>query len=99
MLQQVGGSATVTLNGYSDPNCQGGDIIVVQESAGQFVALSAMCPHQWCDVQYNGPGQGFSCPCHGAQFDITGKSAGIRTSRPLAVLTTCADSNGVTVSW
>jgi Rieske Fe-S protein len=95
----VGGSATVTVNGFSDTNCQGGDIIVVQESAGQYVALSAMCPHQWCDVQYDGPGQGFTCPCHQAHFDITGKSAGIRTSRPLQVLKACADSNGVTVSW
>jgi cytochrome b6-f complex iron-sulfur subunit len=93
------GNVTITISGYSDPSCGMGDVIVVQ-TGSQLVALSAACPHQCCDVNYNGGGQwAFSCPCHGAQFDLTGKSAGIRTSKPLAVLQVCQDANGVHVSY
>ena len=97
----VGGYTTLSPNGYSDPNCQDGNIIVVQASAGQYVAFSAACPHACCDVSYSsGGGQWvFRCPCHGAQFDITGASAGIRTSQSLTALNVCADATGVTVSW
>jgi Rieske Fe-S protein len=48
-------------------------------------------------VTFNG--SNFHCPCHGAQFDLTGASAGIRTNQPLTSLNVCADQNGVTVSW
>ena len=82
--------------GYSDPSCGQPDIIVVN-SSGSFIALSAGCSHQCCVVQFTG--SDFYCPCHGAQFSLTGQSAGIRTSQPLTKLNTCADSTGVTVSW
>jgi nitrite reductase/ring-hydroxylating ferredoxin subunit len=93
-----GGHATVSANGYSDPNCGSGNIIVVQVGSGQYVAFSSACPHACCDVSVSGGI--FKCPCHGAQFDLmTGQSAGIRTNQPLPQLMVCADANGVTVSW
>ncbi len=99
-LMKVGGNTTVSPNGYSD--CGSGQVIVIQSSAGKYVALGTACPHACCDVNYYGGGGSqwvFSCPCHGAQFDITGKSAGIRTNQPLPSLMVCADSTGVTISW
>jgi cytochrome b6-f complex iron-sulfur subunit len=35
-----------------------------------FRALSLICPHLGCEVQETGAG--FSCPCHGSQFDQNG---------------------------
>ena len=96
-LQSVGGSVAVQAPGYSDPSCGQPDIVVVNQAAGNYIAVSAACPHACCTVQYTG--SNFYCPCHGAQFDTTGKSAGIRTNQPLAKLTVCADTTGVTVSW
>jgi cytochrome b6-f complex iron-sulfur subunit len=95
----VGGSVTVYPTGYADPACGEPFIIVVQPSAGQYVALSAMCPHACCEVSYTGKTPwAFRCPCHGAEFDLTGKSAGIKTKRPLPVLSVRSDSCGVYVT-
>jgi Rieske Fe-S protein len=97
-LQSVGGHVALQANGYSDPNCQQSDVVVVLVAAGQYVAYGAGCPHACCVVTYNG--NNFHCGCHGAQFDVmTGTSAGIRTNQPLPSLKVCADANGVTISW
>jgi Rieske Fe-S protein len=96
-LQNVGGSTKVSANGYSDPNCGSSSVFVIQTSAGKYVAFSSACPHACCDVNFTG--SGFHCPCHQAQFDMNGVSAGIRTNQPLPSLMVCADANGVTISW
>jgi Rieske Fe-S protein len=87
---------TLNANGYSDPVCQKSGIIVIQHAAGQFVALSTSCTHACCPVNFDG--SGFSCPCHGATFDITGAPTGGPTNVPLASLQVCSDSCGVTVT-
>jgi thiosulfate dehydrogenase [quinone] large subunit len=45
----------------------GGPGFVVQPTAGQFKAFSAICPHAGCTVEFQG--NAFVCPCHGSQFD------------------------------
>jgi Rieske Fe-S protein len=98
-LASVGGNVVVTRRGYSDPSCGSNYIIVVQSSPGQYVALSAMCPHACCLVPYTGKTPwAFRCQCHGAEFDLTGKSARIRTKRPLPTLPVRSDSCGVYVT-
>ncbi len=61
----VGGAASFTDPATSQP------AYVVQHRAGQFAAFSAVCTHQGCTVNFSGPGNQFSCPCHGALFDAT----------------------------
>jgi thiosulfate dehydrogenase [quinone] large subunit len=46
---------------------------VLQLSAGQFSAFSAICPHQQCTVGFVSPSEGFACPCHGSRFSADGK--------------------------
>jgi thiosulfate dehydrogenase [quinone] large subunit len=59
----VGGSAT-----FNDPRT-GDPAVVVQPSAGTFVAFDAVCPHEGCTVAYVAPDRLFVCPCHGSRFN------------------------------
>ena len=64
-LANVGGIAAVGNLG-SKP------VAVVRTGATAYTALSRICTHAGCDI--NVASGGFSCPCHGSQFDSQGKA-------------------------
>lgn len=45
-------------------------VVVTQPTSGDFVGLSAVCPHQNCLVNQV-TDQKIICPCHGSEFSIT----------------------------
>lgn len=45
-------------------------VVVTQPTSGDFVGLSAVCPHQNCLVN-EVTDQKIICPCHGSEFSIT----------------------------
>ena len=49
-----------------------GNVLVARTSHDAFSALSATCTHQGCAITGHS-GQTFVCPCHGAQFDSSGR--------------------------
>jgi len=53
---------------FNDPRT-GDPAVVVQPSAGTFVAFDAVCPHEGCTVAYVPPEKLFVCPCHGSRFN------------------------------
>jgi thiosulfate dehydrogenase [quinone] large subunit len=55
-----------------DPNTGHTDW-VLQLQAGQFSAFDSTCPHQGCEVHFDSPSDGFTCPCHGSRFDAHGQ--------------------------
>jgi thiosulfate dehydrogenase [quinone] large subunit len=59
----VGGAAS-----FSDPRT-GDPSIVIQHTAGKFVAFDAVCPHAGCTVEYAQSANLIVCPCHGSQFN------------------------------
>jgi thiosulfate dehydrogenase [quinone] large subunit len=59
----VGGAARFTDPASGDP------ALVVQPSAGTFLAFDAVCPHAGCTVDYSTQEGLFICPCHGSQFN------------------------------
>ena len=59
----VGGAAS-----FSDPRT-GDPSIVIQATAGKFVAFDAVCPHAGCTVEYDQSASLIVCPCHGSQFN------------------------------
>jgi thiosulfate dehydrogenase [quinone] large subunit len=59
----VGGSASFTDPRTGDPS------IVIQATAGKFLAFDAVCPHAGCTVAYDQSAAVIACPCHGSQFN------------------------------
>ena len=45
----------------------------VMNNHGQVRAVSRICTHMGCAVDFNTNEQHFVCPCHGAEFDIHGR--------------------------
>lgn len=99
-LRNVGGTVTTKgPTGYSDPSCHLDLFIVVQPTAGTYVAFSAGCPHQCCTVAYNKAHSEFLCPCHGSTFNMSGQVTGGPAPNGLQKLSVCADDCGVYVSF
>jgi Rieske Fe-S protein len=48
------------------------NVWIFRDSLG-FYAVSAFCPHLGCIVSENPKAFGFICPCHGSQFDASGR--------------------------
>lgn len=42
--------------------------------AGDFIALSSICPHLGCQVRWESQNDRFFCPCHNGVFDPSGKA-------------------------
>lgn len=64
----------------------------VCRDAGGLYAVSARCTHQGCTVDPDA--SGFSCPCHGATFDINGQNPTSPAGSPLPHYALCVDSSG-----
>jgi len=48
-----------------------------------LLALSDRCTHLGCGVQAAASGSGYSCPCHGSAFTLTGEVVRGPAARPL----------------
>jgi cytochrome b6-f complex iron-sulfur subunit len=47
--------------------------VVVRKRGGELVALSAVCTHLGCIVQWQNDRQYFLCPCHAGRYSAEGK--------------------------
>jgi Rieske Fe-S protein len=47
-----------------------------RDTAEDFIALSATCPHLGCRVHWEAAHSRFFCPCHNGTFDQTGVATG-----------------------
>jgi Rieske Fe-S protein len=65
-LADVGGSAVIQPENFDT------SIIVVRRDASTLEALSAICSHLGCTVEYDRPDDEIECPCHGSRYDFTG---------------------------
>ena len=86
-LGSVGGYALV-----------GGKTIVFRTGDSKFLALSLVCTHKKCEVEYNG--SDFECPCHGSTYSKTGKVTNGPATKNLRTYKTTysADDNTLTIS-
>jgi cytochrome b6-f complex iron-sulfur subunit len=51
----------------------------VVNDAGEIRALSSVCTHMGCTLQFRSDWQDLRCPCHGASFDLQGELANGRS--------------------
>lgn len=66
-LEQISGKIQVQAD--STP------IVVIRKpsQSGALVALNPTCPHAGCQVDWQKDNNKFVCPCHGSEFDPSGK--------------------------
>jgi Rieske Fe-S protein len=69
------------------------DGFFVIRRGGQLIALSSICTHMGCKVKEQ-PDKSYVCPCHGSEYDATGKVTGGPAIHNLAELPTSIDANG-----
>lgn len=58
-------------------------VIVTEEKTIENYGLNAVCTHLGCVVPWNSGENKFMCPCHGSQYDNTGKV--VRGPAPLSL--------------
>ena len=66
-LASVGGSAVIRAGGAT--------IIIVRTGDATVSALSDICTHESCNVDYSPSSMLLVCPCHGSEFRLTGAVA------------------------
>lgn len=66
-------------------------IVVTEDKEIADYGINAVCTHLGCVVPWNGSENKFVCPCHGSQYDKTGKV--VRGPAPLSLALVHADVN------
>jgi cytochrome b6-f complex iron-sulfur subunit len=57
-----------TIGGYG----YSGNVIIIHTAANEYIALSKICTHQNCTVDYNKSAKILPCYCHGSEFNLSG---------------------------
>ena len=76
---------------------RGKPAVLLQNKAGEYLALSAVCTHLGCVVQWQVEKGEFLCPCHGGRFAPTGSVLGGPPPRPLESLPVTVDGDQLRV--
>ncbi len=74
-----------------------GLFLVTRTGASSFTAVTAQCTHQACVVSL-GTGTSYVCPCHGSEFDTSGRVIVGPASVPLRQFQTQFANNILTIS-
>lgn len=75
----------------------GSAAVLVRKRGGGLVALSAVCTHLGCIVQWEKEKQGFLCPCHAGRFTADGTVISGPPPKPLVKLPLAVAGGKVTV--
>jgi cytochrome b6-f complex iron-sulfur subunit len=88
-LTEIGGILLFTLG-------SGQTFFVMRVSETELRALTAICTHQSCTVEWD-TSEKFVCPCHGSQFDATGAVLRGPAATPLRTFNTMLAGDTLTV--
>jgi Rieske Fe-S protein len=58
-------------------------IAISRDDLGTLHAVSSVCTHVGCEVEWNGDEKTWDCPCHGSRFSSTGEVLHGPAMRPL----------------
>jgi len=74
---------------YPVVKCDPTYVVVEGDSTLRNYGINAVCTHLGCVVPWNASENKFMCPCHGSQYDETGKV--VRGPAPLSLALANAD--------
>lgn len=75
----------------------GSAAVLVKTKGGDLIALSAVCTHLGCIVQWQKERQEFLCPCHAGHYTAEGEVITGPPPKPLQRLTVTVANGTVTV--
>ncbi len=75
----------------------GASAVVVHKQGGAVVALSAVCTHLGCIVQWQKDKQEFLCPCHAGRYTADGTVISGPPPRPLPKLPVAVSNGTITI--
>lgn len=85
LAEHNGGDRTLAQGLKGDPTY----IVVKEDKTVANYGINAVCTHLGCVVPWNASEDKFICPCHGSQYDATGKV--VRGPAPLSLALVHAD--------
>lgn len=96
-------SIDLTESKYSSLTSVGGvvlanNIYIVRANQSSYIALSRICTHAGCSVDFNSSNSRFVCPCHGGVYDISGKVVSGPPPSPLAQYQTSLSGTTLTIT-
>lgn len=59
-------------------------VALYRDEEGSLHAVSSVCTHVGCEVEWNGDEKVWDCPCHGSRFSPKGEVLRGPAMRPLA---------------
>lgn len=68
--------------------------VLFKRSDGTLAAYSMLCTHVCCEVNYEPASSMFYCPCHGSEFNSSGKVVRGPASAPLPSVQLTVDASG-----
>jgi cytochrome b6-f complex iron-sulfur subunit len=77
---------------------EGDTVMVIRMDATTVIAVSAICTHAGCSLDFDAARERLTCPCHGSEFDETGRVTNGPARTPLKVYTATLANNTITVS-
>jgi cytochrome b6-f complex iron-sulfur subunit len=72
-------------------------IIVINRPERGYIALSRVCTHLGCLVEYQKGTEVLLCPCHGGKFDLDGNVISGPPPQPLPRLTLKVEGNSLVI--
>lgn len=75
----------------------GSAAVLVRKHGGTLIALSAVCTHMGCVVQWQKDREEFLCPCHGGRFSAEGMVIAGPPPKPLQTLPVAVVNGSITV--
>ena len=76
-----------------------GSVWLTRGADGRVTALSTVCPHLGCAVDFLPENRTFSCPCHASVFDYSGKTTSGPSPRSLDGLEAKVEGKRILVKY
>jgi cytochrome b6-f complex iron-sulfur subunit len=75
----------------------GSTAVLIRKQGGDLIALSAVCTHLGCIVQWEKEKQDFLCPCHAGHYNAEGAVISGPPPKPLAKIPFVVANGAITV--